>query len=136
MFLIIIMKDIEVTSMKPGFTYYIDHKVYRVEKKIGRFIGYELTPNNTGLIAKFDNVKNINLELNISLPIIHLRHSMWYNFYLSQKDIIEKKIIEEIYRKAINKKLQIITGDTNFIWYQIKIDIIFLNTTTLIDLIN
>jgi hypothetical protein len=111
------MKDIEVTSMKPGFTYYIDHKVYRVEKKIGRFIGYELTPNNTGLIAKFDNVKNINLKFNISLPIIHLRHSMWYNFYLSQKDIIEKKIIEEIYRKAINKKLQIITGDTNFIWY-------------------
>lgn len=110
------MKSIDIISMTPGYNYYINDKVYKTEKKIGCFIGYKLTPNNSGLIAKFINVKKIP-DYTSCVDGIHSRHSLWYDFYLPQKNIIEKKIIDELYRKAINKKLQIITGDNNFVWY-------------------
>lgn len=105
-------------QMEPNVEYYIENKKDDCkEKKKGTFLYYLPTPNNSGLIVYFKDIYYINKSIHIHPSISNegVRHSKWFNFYLPENNIFEKRK-NKLYLDATNIKLRDIIGDPYFIW--------------------
>lgn len=113
------MESININQLVKDEIYYIESKTNKKSRQIAKFKDVTYYRDEK-YVANFTDISEIKKSSGFGNSGLHYgdgsRHSYWFTFYKNYKINYNRKI-ENFYKTAINKFLQEITGDCNFIWY-------------------
>ena len=118
------MESVLPLDLNVGEFYYIEGlsepEPNKKSRQIGKFKSITGVINNMYTVS-FTNLGEIKKQNGYGRSGLHFgdghRDSFWFTFYKIHSREYQKKI-EDLYKKATNLRLQQITGDSYFSWYE------------------